>query len=87
MILVSILASNNSIAPEDRRDQAETSEARNTKSVPKSWTVVQRVLVMRAGVTYWVLELVPLYTLLNDMDEGSFCDRKWHTRILIAFTA
>ena len=56
MMLVSTLATNNAIAPAARSDRAETSEARKPRSAPKSETAALRVLVMRAGVTDWVLE-------------------------------
>ena len=62
MMSLSTLATNKAIAPASCRYQAETSEAIKPKSEPKSWTAVQRVLVMRAGVTDWVLEPVPVYT-------------------------
>ena len=60
MMLVSTLATNNAIAPAALRDLAETSEERKPKSAPRYVTVSLRVLVMRAGVTDWVLEPMPV---------------------------
>ena len=65
MMLVLTLATNNAITPVAHRDQAETSEVRQPKSVLKSWTVVRRVLVMKTRVADWVLDPVPVYTRLN----------------------
>ena len=80
MMLLSTLVTNNDNTPEARRDRAETPEARKPKSVPKIWTVVWWVLVMRVGVTDRILEPVPVYTQLNGPDKGSLCDHKWNTR-------
>ena len=79
MMLVVNLATSNAIAP--------PSKARNTKSVRKSSTMVQRFLLMMAGGTDWVLEPVLLYTQPNVVNKGELCDCKWITRSLIAFTA
>ena len=87
MMLVSTLVTNNAIAPEACRDWAKTFEARKPKSEPKSWTTVRRVLVMRTGVTDWVLDPVPVYTQLNGVDKGALCECKWRTWRLIASTA
>ena len=60
MLLVSVSATNNAIAPVACRDWAETSDVRKPKSATRYLAEDLRVLVMRAGVTDWVLEPLPV---------------------------
>ena len=86
MMLVSTLETNNYIGMAARRDQAETSKAIKPKSEPKIWTVVPRILVMRAGVTDKVMDPVTVYTQFNGVEKGTLSDHNWHTWCFIAVT-
>ena len=72
MMLVSIVATNNAIAPAARRDRAETSDVRKPKSATRYLDVDLRVVVMREVVTDWVLEPLPVEPRLKGMYRGVF---------------